>query len=370
MPDAGLFEDWLKVQTAKAPLPISRFMKTALSHPQFGYYSTQTAIGKSGDFITAPEISQLFGEMLAGLLVHIWQLARKPAACLFEAGPGRGTLLQDIDRTYHQLAPELARNDWYLLETSPALITAQSAALPKRKLAHIQHLNVLPPRALFGVANEFFDALGIDQAIFSGGKWHHRQIIWVENGQSCVGEFCLGTPLTAAQKRLFKTPETSVEGDILEYSPDGASIMKDLATHIAHFGGALLICDYGKTDNRGDTLQAVQNHAPVPFLSAPSLSDLTHWVDFDQLASVAKLAGARLIGPQPQGVFLRQLGIEQRAEKLRHLGGAGAADRALAAALDRLISPAQMGHAFKVGLLVPQGEGIPPGFFPHKDDTL
>ena len=338
-------------------ISVSDFMKTALSHPEFGYYSTRQAIGKSGDFITAPEVSQLFGEMLAGLLLHIWQLYNKPDSCLFEAGPGRGTLLADIDRTYSRLAPDLAKSDWYLLEASPALQDQQTATLPQRTVRHISTLSDLPKQPLFGIANEFFDALGVDQAIYKNGAWHHRMIDIATDELS----FLIGPKLTLEQLKTFQAPGTAKPDDIIETSPVGLHLMQSLSTHIAYHGGALIICDYGKTDNHGDTLQAVKDHKAIPVLSAPGESDLTHWVDFDALSTVAKNAGARLIGPVPQGQCLRQLGIEARASQLRQPDNP-AADRALIAALDRLLSPAQMGQAFKIALLVPQGDGTPPGF--------
>ena len=355
---------YLKAKAEAAPLSVSAFMQIALSHPELGYYSRHQAIGKSGDFITAPEVSQLFGEMLAGLLTHIWQLYGKPESCLFEAGPGRGTLLADCDRTYETLAPDMARQDWYLLEASPAFQKQQKAALPHRNITHIKDLSALPKQPVFGIANEFFDALGVDQAIYTGAAWHHRLIEY----QSDAFQFSIGDPLSVEDCTQFSAPHTADEGDVLETSPAAIKIMQQLSRHIAKYGGAILICDYGKSDNHGDSLQAVQNHKAVPFFHAPGESDLTHWVNFSALSKIAETEGARFVGPVPQGQCLRQLGIEARADQLRQPDNPGA-DRALIAALDRLLSPAQMGQAFKIGLLVPQGDGTPPGFFAESMPT-
>ena len=357
--EIAAFLDWLARSTDKEPLQVSAFMQAALSHPEWGYYARKPVFGKGGDFITAPEITQLFGEMLAGLLIYIWQLYGKPDATLFEAGPGRGTLLADMDRTYRQLAPDFAKNPWRLYEASPALRAIQTEKLADNKPQHITDLDALPPAPLFGVANEFFDALGVNQFLYVGQHWHHRLIAQEDEAL----QFCIGPKIEAeADPELAqRLPHTANEGDIFEYSPSGIAIMEKLAHHIAHYGGALLICDYGKTDGHGDSLQAIQDHQAVSFLSAPGVSDLTHWVDFQALADSATQAGARLIGPQPQGKFLKQLGIESRANRLRRPDAPGA-DRALVAALDRLLSPAQMGQVFKVALLVPAGEGLPPGF--------
>ena len=352
---------YLRETVEQTPLSVAQYMKVALSHPKHGYYSTQPAIGADGDFITAPEISQLFGEMLASLLTHIWQLSGAPEAVLFEAGPGRGTLLADMDRTYQKLAPDLAAQDWILLEASALMQDQQKAALSHRKSTHIQNLSELPQRPLFGVANEFFDALGVNQAVFKDGKWHHRNIIWEGDGFT----FHTGAALTRAEIDQISAPQIAADNDVIEHSPDAESIMQELAAHIARFGGALLICDYGKYGNTGDTLQAVQNHKPVPFFSALGRCDLTHWVDFAALAKIADMAGARLIGPQPQGICLRQLGIEARAEQLRKTEDP-VTNRSLFASLERLLSPSQMGQVFKIALLVPQGEGTPPGFFPEE----
>lgn len=344
--------------TASGALFVSHYMQRCLLDSAHGYYSTKQVFGADGDFITAPEISQLFGEMLAAFLGHLHELSGAPSSAVtFEAGPGRATLACDMRRTYQMIAPALYQAPCYLLEASHALREAQSAALAPMRPHFISAISDLPAQPLFGIANEFFDALGVDQVIFHNGAWHHRKIGLTEDAFSYV----IDAPLTAEEHATFTLPEAPEAGDICEICPTGEAILAELARHIAHYGGALLICDYGKADNLGDSLQAVRNHKPSDLLSYQGESDITHWVDFAALSRVASANQARLIGPVSQGRFLTEIGIAERAEALRQ-PDKPEQDRALLAAIDRLVSPAQMGHAFKVCLLVPDGEGLPPGF--------
>ena len=347
------------------PISVSRFMQTCLFDDRDGYYHKGAAIGASGDFITAPEVSQIFGEMLAAMLAYIAPyFAGSEAAICFEAGPGRGTLAADMQRGYEMCGSALAKRPLYVLEKSDGFRDQQKARLSEAPLVMIEDMAALPATPLFGVANEFFDALGVDQIIWQNGQWHHRLV-------GLSGEefaFVTGPVCTAADLIPYAPlPEAPAEGDICETSPQSAAIMAQMAQHIAHHGGALLVIDYGKSDQLGDTLQAVANHRPVPPLSECGTADITHWVDFRQLAQVAEAAQARLIGPVPQGRFLLELGIAERAEALRR-PDMPEQDRQLLAAIDRLVSPAQMGHAFKVALLVPQGDGVPPGFASYQTE--
>lgn len=337
-------------------LRVDEYMQQCLLDKDCGYYSTKTAFGAEGDFITAPEVSQIFGEMLAAFHAHLYHLFQKPETLItFEAGPGRGTLLQDMRRAYQMIEPALYQAPCYLLEESDRLkqqqIDKMAPVLPK----HINHISQAEAAPLFGVANEFFDALGVRQAIFDNGQWHERRIA----SHDQLFSFVTAEPLTDPEN--WHLPEKAVDGDIAEYCPLGEEIMAQMARHIAHYGGGLLLIDYGKSDNHGDTVQAVRNHQPADVLSYQGEADMTHWVDFKRLAAVAQQHKARLIGPVPQGRFLSELGIGQRAESLRKADDPEH-DRALMAAIDRLVSPAHMGQAFKVCLLVPDGEGLPPGF--------
>ena len=368
------------------PLSISRYLQDCLMHPEGGYYQRQAVFGTEGDFITAPEISQIFGEMLAAFHAHIHTLFGNPSDVIcFEAGPGKGTLAADMVRTYHALSPTLATAPLYLLEEASLRRAEQQQALGKVTPIFINDLSDLPPKPLFGVANEFFDALGVDQIIWQAdqtnhphsGKWHHRLID--SDGQAF--SFVIGPALNEDELADYAPlPDHPETGDILEVSRLSQHMIAKLAHHIAHYGGALLIIDYGKTDHHGDSLQAVRHHKPVDILTHQGDADMTHWVDFARLAKTASDHQARLIGPVPQGRFLLELGIGARAEDLRqtnhkktddHAPADNAPadhapdannDRQLLAAIDRLVSPAHMGQAFKIALLVPQGEGLPPGF--------
>ncbi len=345
---------------AEGPMRISRFMQIAACDPDFGYYSQPGRIGKSGDFITAPEISPLFGEMLAALLIHLWELSGKPAdALVFEAGPGSGQLMADMRRVFDRLAPPLHTAPLWMLEASPALRDQQASHLNGADLHYTDQIEALPGRPLFGAANEFFDALGVDQAIFQAGDWHHR-LIGLADGQFA---FLPGAALSAAEKQAFDCARhrNAKEGMIAEYSPAGAHFITRLARHIAHYGGAFLIIDYGGSELTGSSLQAVQAHEKVDFLSHAGTADLTFLVDFARLGKVARAEGARLVGPVEQGAFLTQLGITRRAEQLASTADAKTR-HSLRAAIDRLTSPAWMGSLFKVALLIPPGEGLPPGF--------
>ena len=342
----------------KGALSVSDYMHHCLLDTHHGYYATSTVFGTEGDFVTAPEISQLFGEMVGAFHAHLFQLFGMPDnAILYEAGGGRGTLSADMQRCYQMIAPQLYNAPCYLIEASARRQDEQRAALAPKEPYFVSAISDLPKQPLFGVANEFFDALGVDQIIFHHGRWHHR-LIDSQNGAFC---FVIGPELTTAEQQDLTLKPDAEEGDICEVSPNALRFMAELAHHIAHYGGGYLIIDYGKSDNQGDTLQAVKDHKPVDFLSYQGDADITHWVDFAALSQIASANHARLIGPVTQGRFLQDLGIGARAEALRDATNPEQ-DRALLAAIDRLVSPAQMGHAFKVALLVPDGDGIPPGF--------
>ena len=329
------------------------------------YYGSKDRLGTDGDFTTAPEISQLFGEIVAAFLAYLESLspidetaAADKTAILFEAGPGRGTLLSDMKRSFTAISPALDKADIHLLETSPvfqAIITEKIA----QPVNFMSTLDDIPPRPLYGVANEFFDALGTSQILFDGTDWRWRLVAASTDAQT---PFCLqsGPPLLPTDYPAY-LPETPEAGTICEISRAAEDAMSLLARHIAQFGGGLLICDYGTSTNQGDSIQALRDHKPTPFLSAPGQSDITHLVDFAALKRCADNAGARLIGPVEQGSFLNELGIMERAEQLRKSSDPEG-DRSLLAAIDRLISPAHMGSLFKVALLVPDGGGTPPGF--------
>ena len=341
-------------------MPVDRFIQLSLSHPECGYYARKDRFGRGGDFITAPEISQLFGEMMAGFLGYLWHAFGQPAAdniIRFEAGPGRGTLFNDMHKTYQKICPPLSQAEPHFLEASPYLRERIRQAIQPLSPIFAETIAGLPSKPLFGIANEFFDALGVRQACYRKKGWVWRAVD-VQNGEFT---FTDGPPLSAEEQQDINLPPSPAEGDICEVSPLSADMIHALGTHIAQFGGGLLVCDYGKSDAYGDSLQAVKAHARAEVLAEPGECDITHLVDFSALRRQAEKAGARLIGPVEQGIFLTELGITERAEALRRRGQPET-DRMLLAALDRLCAPQHMGQIFKVALLVPCGTGLPPGF--------
>ena len=350
---------------ANGPMHIDQFIQTALCHPEHGYYARQDRFGSAGDFITAPEISQLFGEMMAGFLAYLWQASGQPDGprmIRFEAGPGRGTLFGDMHKTCQKICPPLSHADPYFLEASPYLRRHLTEKIAPLTPLFCDQIAQLPPKPLFGIANEFFDALGVRQACFRRGRWFWRMIDIKEGGFI----FSDGAPFFLSEQESALLPASPKEGDIYEISPLSEVYMAEISRHIAYHGGGFLICDYGKSDGTGDSLQAVKSHAKTEMLESPGEADITHLVDFSALARQAKAMGARLIGPVEQGAFLTELGIISRAEALRK-AGQPEKDRLLSAALDRLCAPAHMGQIFKVALLVPAGDGLPPGFATLKD---
>lgn len=334
------------------PISIADYMAECLFHPRFGYYTTQEPFGAAGDFITAPEISQMFGELVGLALAQAWMDQGSPASfTLAELGPGRGTLMADALRAtaripgFHQAARVT------LVEASPRLQQAQRDKLSAYSVTFAQDVQALPDAPLYFVANEFFDALPVRQFIRSQTGWRERLVGL--DGE--VLAFGLGpeAPQPSLEHRLGDT----AEGEIVETCPQSAPICAALTARIANFGGAGLVIDYGDWRSLGDTLQAMENHAYTGVLAAPGAADLTAHVDFETLATSACCARSRLT---PQGIFLERLGITDRARALAgNLTGA-ALDRHIAAHR-RLTHPEEMGNLFKVLGYFPAGKPPPPG---------
>jgi len=340
--------DILRAQIrAVGPMPVDDYMALCLGHPQHGYYVTRDPLGAVGDFTTAPEISQMFGEMIGLWLARVWLDARRPAPFrLVELGPGRGTLMADALRAA-RVAPGFAEAaELWLVETSPALRAEQARRLPAAQWA--DRLEAVPEGPTLLVANEFLDALPVRQFIANGRGWCEKRIGL--DGERLVWG------LAPPQPGDCDTPE----GTWREESPLADRVAAEIARRIAAQGGAALIVDYGyRAADRppGFTLQALRAHAPADPLEAPGEADLTWLIDFDRLAAgLAPLASACA----PQGAFLGRLGIGRRAAQLA-AAQPGAAD-AVADALERLTAPAQMGTLFKALAAWPAGQPVPPGF--------
>ena len=341
------------------PIGVDDYMALCLGDTAHGYYHSRDPLGWRGDFTTAPEISGLFGEMCGLYLAHMYELAgMRDDASVIEFGPGRGTLMRDMRHVWARLMPSLNTAPLHLVETSPALRHVQRETLGATTVTE-WHDDVEAALAagngpLFGVANEFFDALPAAQVIHESGTWHHR-LVGLRDGELA---FVTGDAVADVDPAM---PDDPADGMVAELCPQARHIVTLLGQALASRGGAILIVDYGRDGNPGDSLQAVADHRPVDLFAAPGDSDISHWVDFAALGHAAARAGARLVGPVSQGRFLMRIGLSTRAEQAAQ-HAAPEARRALLAAIDRLTSPAQMGEVFKVALLLPPGAGTPPGF--------
>jgi SAM-dependent MidA family methyltransferase len=337
------------------PLTLADYMNECLLHPQHGYYTTRDPLGVSGDFTTAPEISQMFGELLGLSLAQAWLDQGQPATfTLAELGPGRGTLMADLLRATRSVPGFHAAAEIHLVEASPALRAAQEKTLAGYGVQWHGDISALPDQPLFLIANEFFDALPVRQFIRKGDGWQEK-LVGLENGTLAFG---LGT--AAAQPALAHRLEDTKDGDLVELCSAAAPITAQIAARIAAHGGAALIVDYGDWRSLGDTLQALRHHARAAPLQDPGSADLTAHVDFEALALAAKSAGAGFARLCPQGVFLERLGITRRAQSLAAQLEGDALNH-LIAAHRRLTHPEEMGNLFKVLGLYPARAAPPPG---------
>lgn len=337
------------------PISIADYMTECLLHPKHGYYTTRDPLGQAGDFITAPEISQMFGELIGLFLAQVWLEQGMPDRfTLAEAGPGRGTLMADILRATRGVPGFHAAADIRLIEASPTLRTAQRDRLADYDVSWCDSIGDLPDAPTYFVANEFFDALPIRQFQRDPNGWREVQVGL--DGDRLVLGLSAPAPISALDHRLNDTSE----GEIVELCPSAAPLAEDIAARIANHGGVGLIIDYGGWHSRGDTFQALRNHSPEGVLDTPGAADLTAHVDFEVLAKAAKAAGARASGMTPQGVFLERLGITHRAQSLAK-GLDGARLEAHIAAHRRLTHGAEMGTLFKSLAITPQGAPLPPG---------
>ncbi|MDO9640270.1 MAG: SAM-dependent methyltransferase [Pseudotabrizicola sp.] len=337
---------------ATGPVTLAEYMAECLLHPEHGYYTTRTPFGAAGDFTTAPEISQMFGELLGLCLAQIWLDQGAPGTfTLAELGPGRGTLMADVLRATRAVPGFHTGAQVLLVEASPALRREQRARLAPYQISHTDSIDALPDQPLFLLANEFFDALPIRQFQFDGTHWRER-LVGLQDGQLSFGlSDPLPLPFTAP---AFQNP---IPGRVVEVCPAAQPIAQTIGQRIATQGGAALIVDYGGWRSAGDTFQAMRAHGFADPLAEPGQADLTAHVDFEALAAHAALPHAL----SEQGPFLSRLGIDARAARLaRSLTGEGLQSHV--AAHRRLTHPQEMGSVFKVLGLYPPGSPPPPGF--------
>ncbi|CAI2933598.1 class I SAM-dependent methyltransferase [Aminobacter niigataensis] len=341
---------------ASGPIGIADYMALCLFDPADGYYTTREPFGAVGDFTTAPEISQMFGELVAVWLYAAWQAAGSPrGALLAEIGPGRGTLMKDMLRVLRKLDPAFAA-DVAMIETSPRLreIQKQALAAGGTNIAWHESVATLPQAPLFIVGNELFDAIPTRQFVKIGAAWHERAVGIGEDGELA---FVAG-PATIAAALLPKDAETAPEGAIFEFAPARTATMEAIAERIEASGGAGLFFDYGHIEpGIGDTLQALRKHKYDDVLAHPGEADLTSHVDFAALATAARLHGLDA-HMATQGEFLLALGLIERAGRLGASADAATREK-IGGEVERLAGPDAMGTLFKVLAIAPAGTKLP-----------
>ena len=329
------------------PISVAHYMHLVLNHPAHGYYATRRPIGSEGDFTTAPEVSQMFGELIAAWVVTL----APPEAVLIEIGPGRGTLAADMARTLERLGRPLPL---HLVETSPSLRVEQRETLGERLATwHDTIADALEaaPGPFVLVANELLDALPARQFVRANGAWHERMVAEIDSALA----FAIGPPAMAIR-------DVRPDGSIIEIAPAREALVGEIAAAIAERGGAALFIDYGALEGAGgDTLQALRRHERVDPLRHAGEADLTTHVDFAPLRTIAEQRGC-CTAATTQGAFLLELGLLERAGRLGHARPAEQATIRLQ--VERLAGPDAMGNLFKVlGLWHPDATR-PPGFGP------
>lgn len=336
---------------ANGPITLADYMADCLMHPQYGYYATRDPFGAAGDFTTAPEISQMFGELLGLCLAQAWlDQGAVPGFTLAELGPGRGTLMADVLRATAGVPGFHAAAKVVLVETSATLRARQRASLANHPVSWLDRAEDLPDAPLFLLANEFFDALPIRQFSRHPQGWAET-MVGVSNGVLCFGR-AAPVGIAALQHRLADTQPD----EIVELCPAATAIMQAISARIAAQGGLALILDYGDWTSGGDTFQALKAHRFADPLAEPGEADLTAHVDFAALAACC--AAHRYTS---QGALLTALGLPQRAAQLAaRLSGEALIQHQ--AATRRLTAPEEMGRLFKALAVFPANTPLPPGF--------
>lgn len=338
---------------ASGPISVAEYMRAANAE----YYGKGDVFGAEGDFITAPEISQMFGELVGLWLTDLWLRGNCPAdVSVVELGPGRGTLMADALRTMERFnfTPPV-----FFVEISGALQTMQKIAVPQAN--HVETTDELPEDgALLIVANEFFDALPIRQYVATHSGWRERVVVRDRGGKFAA------MPGTRAVDELVPPDfRNAPSPSIYETSPATGDIMYELAGRLASQGGALLVIDYGyMLPGLGSTFQALKAHQPVDPFENPGEHDLTAHVNFLELANLARMRNLRVSGPVEQGAWLQSLGIDARADMLSVASPERAEE--IKGMRDRLVEPSQMGSLFKALAISSESWPVPEGFAPLK----
>lgn len=343
-----LLSEIKKLIRSSGPMPVWRYMELCLTHPEYGYYIARDPLGREGDFTTAPEVSQMFGELLGLWAASVWKAIGSPQLLrLVELGPGRGTMMADALRALRVLPPLYQALHVHLVEINPVLREKQRATLQGvRNVEWHNHIDEVPegPSVIFG--NEFFDALPIHQMVRRETGWHERVVELDANDKLVFG--AAPDPTPRFEVLLPPLVREAPVGAVFEWRPD--SEMMRIASRVRNQEGAALIIDYGHLrSDAGDTFQAIARHSFTDPLKSPGLADLTAHVDFQALARAAEDVGARTHGPVTQGEFLKKLGIETRALTLMSKATPEVAED-ISAALKRLTGSGRggMGQLFKV----------------------
>jgi NADH dehydrogenase [ubiquinone] 1 alpha subcomplex assembly factor 7 len=345
----------------QGPLSLADFMHEAMWHPSWGYYATSRVLGAAGDYVTAPEISQMFGELIGLWCGVAWQSMGSPRPFrLIELGPGRGLLMADLLRAARLVPGFLESARIHLLEASEGLRAAQRERLAGAEIAWHEDLAGIPEGPAVMIANEFLDALPILQLERDETGWRERLVDWDEAGARF--RFARASHPTPAQQLLPPKLAAAPSGSIAEISPAAIGFVAAVAERLVAQGGLALFIDYGPAESSpGPTLQALHRHTRHDPFEAPGSADLTAHVDFATLKRAARETGAAVHGPVEQGVFLERLGIRARADRLQAMVSAERA-RDIRLALGRLIDPSEMGTLFKAMAIAAPALGVPAGF--------
>jgi NADH dehydrogenase [ubiquinone] 1 alpha subcomplex assembly factor 7 len=346
---------------ADGPLSVAAFMAMALHDSAQGYYARRQTIGAEGDFTTAPEISQIFGELVGLWCALYWEeIGRPDPVALAELGPGRGTLAVDLLRAA-AAAPEFRRAlRLYLIEASPRLRIEQAQRLASATPVWLRRADELPPGPMLLVANEFLDALPIRQFVRLGSGWAERLVTLDGAGELTFAD----GPESPAAALLVpeRLRRSAAPGSVVELCPAALALAAYLGRRFVREPGAALFIDYGYFPSRpGSTLRALRRHRPAAVLSRPGTADLSAHVDFAAIAEAARAGGAEIHGPVAQGRFLAALGATARLEALC-ARASPTQRRVLESGLARLLDPAAMGENFKVMAVTTPGLAPPIGF--------
>ncbi|CTQ75205.1 class I SAM-dependent methyltransferase [Roseibium alexandrii] len=344
---------------AEGPITVATYMARCLGDQEYGYYTTREPFGRKGDFITAPEVSQMFGELIGAVCLKAYETLGAPSNFqLVELGPGRGTLMGDFLRMASHRPEFLEAATLNLVEISPRLRQVQTQILRNTQLQpnFRNTFQDVPDGPLIVIANEFFDALPIHQFVKTPNGWNERMVGLDASGRLEFGVGPAQLPTDSIPPAAMKAPE----GSILETQPAANAVAEEIATRIAEYGGFALFIDYGYAQTGpGDTLQALYRHAYDDVLAHPGEADLTAHVNFETLATAARRAGAIPLPLLTQGTFLLQSGLLERAGAL----GAGktpADQDTIRDVVERLAAPDEMGDLFKVLAIAPKGQVFAP----------